>query len=279
MYKYKSMDSTNLLLVQTIKYDKNEHEIELLWKDFPNQGDAKIANIFNKSGRIIEKYHLNMAKYGEDKLTKTFYEYYANDKLKKSIEFDYKKRIRKDVDRGDGRYYPKDFEKYKSWELGKVWNYEYDEKNRLIKEYTNIVAHSQQIYTYKYDSKDRVIELCKSSDQGMYLTEKYRYFKDSSENIVIWYDYKGNIDTSETIKKYWDTIRKEKYDPNGNTTEKNVFERKDGSLRNQDKMWYDNKNRLIRQEVYEKSELKETYIYHYNDIKELKENIFLIKKE
>lgn len=278
-YKFNGFDSAKLQLVQTIKYDENGNEIEILWKDFINFVDGKTLNIFDTRGLKVQKYFVEMSKHDKDKLEKTFFEYHPNGKLKKTIQFSYKKRIRKDVDRGDGPYYAKDLNKYKSWQIGKTWNYEYNKENRLAKKYTPVIAYSQEIYTYDYDSRGRMIKESYLIDSKKKFEVDYNYFKDSSQNFITWYDYEGNKDTSDTIKKYYDTIHKQKYDSNGNILEELVIERKDGSVRNRDKRWYDNKNRIIRHEIYYGIKLIETYIYEYDDIKKSKEYFLTITKE
>ena len=135
--------------------------------------------------------------------TRTINTYNNKGSLTKSEYYDFKKRIKKGVDKGNGRpggciVTKDDYEKSRTWRLKSEINYEYDNNgNKIVYDASKKHWDSQNKYTWKYDSKNRITEhssynVSKKYKDQLYWTEKYEYFDGVYKYVRTSYDYDGN---------------------------------------------------------------------------------------
>src|SRR5688572_920390 len=101
VYSYRDNDSTNKYLTKTIKYDSVGREVESLKKEFDVY--KRSVNIYNSSNQIVENYfHQIDSNFIENVFFKTVFNYDKKGNLFNQITYSFEKRLKKDVDKGDG---------------------------------------------------------------------------------------------------------------------------------------------------------------------------------
>jgi len=240
-YYFSSKDTLNPLSefrnripCRTIGYDENEKAKEVKYNWYESIVPSTSLSIHDSSGNLIEYYYKNDDTTESERAIKTLYYYDKQNKLSKTISFDFEKRLRKDVDKGLGRpggciIYPEDYEKHKSWALSSVWDYKYDDSGRLVEKIAPICNSSQSRYTYKYDVKGRLIEERSLDNDRLIWIESYTYYDDGHEYTRTWYENGQRRKNYNGQFKPIDTFRY-KTDKFGNETDEKTIEEGGGKL-------------------------------------------------
>ncbi len=269
-YYFFATDTTKPILSRIIGYDEKGNEKEVVYHFYESYVPATSIVFYDSSGRTSERYYRIDEKPGFGSLSKTLYEYGEGDRLIKSISFGFEKRIRKDVDKGLGRpggciITEEDYEKNKSWEISSVWIYKYDEAGKLIEKLAPIINSTQNRYTYKYDEKGRLSEERSLENERLIWIESYTYNDGGYEYTRTWYengqrskDYNGKFEPIDTIRHRIDKF--------GNETDEQTIE-EGGRQISRHKKYYDDKNRIIRNEIYDENDKLLGFYIHKYDIK------------
>ena len=131
---------------------------------------------------------------------KSFY-YYKETLLIRVESFEFKRRIRSDVDKGYGRpdgcnIYDEDYEKEGAWIVSKIELYKYDKKGRKISTYTPISEISQNRYKYDYDVHGNLItERCYVGIK-LFSTITYQHQHNMIISLFHW-DYKDRVGSTQ----------------------------------------------------------------------------------
>lgn len=266
-YQKKSEDSKPEL-VQTIGVDINGNEIEVVWRGFESYVDATTISFYDSAGRTKYEYYRQDEGSSRGGLDKIVYEYDEKGKVLKSITYDFQRRIRADVDKGYGRpggciVTEEDYEKKKTWAIETIWENRYDDSGNLVERYAPVINSTQNRYLSKYDSLNRLIEERSLENDRLVWIEKYTYYPQGYEYSRTWFEadgsrgknYKGEIEPIDIFKF--------RTDKNGNVTEE-ISTDETGRLSSRDRKYYDEKNRLIKHEIFnENNLLLGTYTYKY----------------
>jgi len=262
-------DSLKMISCRTIASDTNNTIDETIYNWYESIVPSTALSIYDHSGKILEYYYKNDEKTPSEGATKTTYYYDDQKRLTRTVSFDFEKRLRKDVDKGFGRaggciITEKDYEKYKSWEIFSVWNYKYDQSGKLVEKFAPIFNSTQNRYTYKYDEKGRLIEERSLENERLIWVESYVYYDLGHEFTRTWFengqrrkDYDGKYHPIDTFRY--------KIDKFGNETDELVIE-EGGRQVSRHKKYYDEKNRIIRNEIYDENDkLLGFYSHKYLD--------------
>ena len=254
-------DLSHPVLTRIVGYDEKGREKEVVYKNhYDSYVDATEVNVYGDNGKIKESYYRLDEKSYDGELRKMYFYYDKNDSLVKTVSFDFKKRIRADVDKGLGRpggciVTPEDYEKTKSWALANIWEHTYDEKGRKAAMREVLANGSQSSYQYKYDNEGRLLEEVKMDGGQLTCVENYIYGKNSRTFIRTW----GERFSDHTVDTF-----KFSLDKHGNDIEEWIVEQ-GGRKFNREKRFYDTDNRLTRRESYlDKDTLHSAYVYTYH---------------
>ena len=186
VYQYEGT-STKSKKVLTIKYNQKGQKISEQYKNFKEDEAVEMCDV--KETYIYQDTLLVkiLALDEDNDSSKTINSYNDQGQLIKSENYDFKRRIKKGVDKGLGRpggciITEADYEKNKTWQVRSEINYKYDNNgNKILYDASKNHWDSQNNYTWKYDEKNRVTEHSsynvsqKYKDQ-LYWTENYVYF-------------------------------------------------------------------------------------------------------
>jgi hypothetical protein len=242
------------VLNRIIGYDENKKTKEVIYRGYEGTIPATSLSFYDSVGNEILNYYRIEGSPFDGKLIKTLSYYNENNKLVKTISYGFEKRIRKDVDKGFGRpggciILPEDYEKNKTWALEKVWNYRYDKKNRLVEKYLIVGGDTQNRYVYHYDSNDGLIEERLFSQNELVGIDSYKRYHGGFEYTTTSYD-NGKRKKDWNDKEYGVDTFRYKTDKFGNITQELVIE--DGGRQvSRHKKYYDEKNRMVREEIYD----------------------------
>jgi len=271
-YYFHSDDSLNPTIARLLSHDQAGREKEVVYSSFESYVPATSLVLYDSSGKKSVEYYRIDEQGQKQTLTKTLYYYNKKDQLTQLVAFDFERRIKKDVDKGLGRpggciIVEDDYEKQKSWGLASVWNYKYDDQGRLIEKVAPVLNSTQDHYLYSYDGMGRINEERSLEGNRLIWIESYTYGNHEYQFTRTWFEKDGSRG------KEWnglltpvDTFRF-KTDKFNNVTEELVIE-EGGRQVNKDNKFYDNKNRLIKHEIYnDRAKLIGYYTYSYMNTK------------
>lgn len=267
-YYYFAKDTVNPILARVLWVDNKGNDKEENYIEYESYVPATSFSIYDSLGRQLIEYYRIDDENDKGVLSKTFSYYNTSGNLFKSVEFSYKRRLKKGVEKGIASpggciITADDYEKYKSWDLEKIWNYLYDKQGKLIEKISPKNSSSQNRYLYKYDSTGRLMEERSLEDEYPVWTESYTYSYNGYEFTRTWFEKDGS-----RLKKWDKTLEsvdtfRYKTDRNNNIISETVIE-ESGRVVSTDINSYDDKNRIIRHEIYdEKNKLLGFYIHKY----------------
>jgi len=267
-YYFHANDTLHPTIARVVSNDQAGREKEIIYTSFESYIPATSLIFYDSFGKKSVEYYRIDEKGQQQSLTKTLYYYNEKAQLIQSITFDFKRRIKKDVEIGLGRQAgctitEDDYEKQKSWALASVWNYKYDDLGRLITKVASVLNSTQDHYLYSYDPKGRLKEERSLEGNRLIWIENYEYYQNGYEFTRMWFKKDG------TREKEWnglltpiDTFRF-KTDKFNNVTEELVIE-EGGRQVSKDYKFYDTQNRLRRHEIYNDTDkLIGYYVYDY----------------
>lgn len=203
--------------------------------------------------------------------SKTIYYYNKSGQKIKEEHFDYKRRIKKDSDKGLGRpggciVTEEDYEKERTWEKTSEINFEYDSNgNKILYDAAQLHFTGQNKYTWAYDEKNRIIEHSSFSDNTLNWTERFEYFQDGYRFTRTWYDSDGNPKhLKERDYEYWPQYTFEyKLNERGQLSEEKVTSEK-GVLVESTSTFYNASGKIIKRVKFDSKGLPDiTHIYVY----------------
>lgn len=272
VYTYLNNDSVSKSLTKTIKYNSKGLEVETVMNRFGNYVDSKSLKIYNSKNQLIEQYY-EPKNYNKGEISKTVYQYDLKGNLIKQITYTFKRRIRKDVDKGYGRpggciITEDDYEKLKTWALETEWSFYYDETNRMTKKKASIINSTQDLYEYKYMSnlKMPVEEISLNSKTGIIYSKKYSFHNDTIVYVRHWFNEDGSRRKDYNGRLTQNYVWYEIYDKRGNLVEKYVYDKDEKRYFNRHEYFYDDRNRLTRENsINDSNKIVWTALYEYRD--------------
>lgn len=271
VFQYSGNDSLNKKLVSEETYNSKGQITSYYYKGYQksssiSNSDSKYFNFYKDSLLVLS------TSIDEDKdSSKTIYFYNASRQKIKEEHFDYKRRLKKDSDKGFGRpggciVTDKDCEKDKTWEKTSEIKFKYDSNgNKILYDATKLHFTSQNKYTWTYDEQNRVVEHSSYDDTKLIWTEQFEYFRDGYKFTRTWYDYDG---TPKQLKakswEYWPQyIFTYKLNSNGQVIEEKVMTEK-GELTSSETTLYNSSGKIIKNTQFDSQGQPDiTHIYLY----------------
>jgi hypothetical protein len=267
-YYFSGSDSLNPVIARLLSYDQAGREKEIVYTSFESHVPATSIVLYDSSGKKNVEYYRIDEEGLHQVLTKTLYYYNEKDQLIQSVSFDFKRRIKKEVDKGLGRsggciIVKDDYEKQKSWKLATIWNYKYDDEGRLIEKVAPVLNSTQDHYLYSYDANGRIIEERSLEGSRLIWIENYIYGQGGYEFTRTWFEKNGTRDKDwDGLLTPIDTFRF-KTDKFNNVIEELVIE-EGGRQVSKDNKYYDKQNRLLKHEIFDdNNKLLGYYDYRY----------------
>ncbi len=211
---------------------------------------------YNKVGKlsVLTSYYNESSMKGE--VTKTFY-YYSDTILIAMERYSFEKRIRSDVDKGEGRpggciILPGDYEKERTWKLEQQVKYERNNVTNTSS-YSTVSNTSQNGWEYTYDEKGRMATKQSMDGNRIVYTEYFTYKGDTVFSDLVW----NNSEWSGTkrAKVYSGKTKKivAEFITQGDKTWIKRY-------------WYDDKDRITRYQYYNvDGSINLTHTYRYKD--------------
>jgi len=284
-YYYSANDTTKPRLSRIVYYDKSGREKNTTYISFEDYVPATSLKIYDKDGREIEAYYRVDDRNSRSSLTKNIFELDENGKIIRTIEFDFVRRMKKGIVRGIGTpggciVRDEDYERVKSWALKTVWNNVYDKEGRLIEIVQSYPEKiSQDSLLYKYDKQGRLTEERSLTNGHQAHVDRCVYYDGGYEYSRTFYEPDGTIEKiwNDSLE-YIDTFRF-KVDRFNNMLEEKVIEN-GGRLVSRERNYYDEKNRIVRKEIYgEYGRLLGFYIHQYTTSVKPQILNFCVRKE
>lgn len=132
-------------------------------------------------------------------------------------------------------------------------------KKSPIREIRSETGSSDTVITYEYDDHDNPIKAHYSMDGDDLYTDEYKYEYDDKERIV-YQVYTGRLFTERIVKTWYE------YDERGNITLKKEMN-EGADVPEYEKYYYDENDRLIRQESFLNEKLLSEKFYTYEFFK------------
>jgi hypothetical protein len=258
VFQYFGNDSLNGKITHSRKLDANGNVIAEYYKDYKTDkgnGRADILEINEYNGKnqlIISTSYFETFQRGE--VTKSFY-YYKDTLVVRVESFEFKRRMRSDVDKGLGSpggciVTSEDYEKERTWKVSRIVLYEYDSNGRKTLSYSPIFNSSYNRFKYQYDT-DGNLTVEKSLDESRHLyTTNYQYQLNQTISDLQWDN-----------KDWGGTKRIKTFDNNGNLVKESTIQK--------NKEWidiykYNIEGKLVRFIAYDNDgEINLTHIYVY----------------
>ena len=260
VFQYFDNDSLNGKITHSKKLDANGNVIAEYYKDYKTSKvngrvDVLEINEYNEKNRlIISTSYYETFQRGEVK--KSFY-YYKDSLLVRTESFDFKRRIKSDVDKRNGQpggciVTSEDYEKERTWEINRIVLYEYNNNKKKTLSYSPIFKNYHNRYEYQYDTNGN-LTVEKSLDESKLLyTINYQYQLNQTISDFQWDDEDGG-----------GTKRIKIFDNNGNLIKESTIQ--------EDKEWidvykYNIEGILVRFIAYDSDgEINLTHIYRYKN--------------
>lgn len=258
VYQYFDNNSSKRAITHSEKYDDVGRIIAEYFKDYKTdkgngRTDVLTINEYNELGKLkvsTDYYETFMA--GE--VQKTFY--YYDDSLLTTVEsFDFKKRLKANVDKGYGRpggciITSEDYEKERTWKLTRLVRYEYNIKGQKTKSYSIVSQGSHNGFEYEYNAEGKLVKEKSFDKDELLWTTEYKYSGLQEISELTW--NKNNWGTTKKIKTYNDHHQ---------LLEEVTIQNENKYV---DKYIYDEKARLVKFESYDShGKLGLTHIYRY----------------
>ena len=271
VFQYAGNDSVNKILVSEKTYNTKGQITSYYYRGY--QESSSISNSDSKYFNFYQDTLLVLStSIDENKdSSKTIYYYNTSGQKTKEEHFDYKRRLKKDSDKGFGRpggciVTDNDYEKNKTWEKTSEINFKYDSNgNKILYDATKLHFTSQNKYTWTYDEQNRVVEHNSFDDTRLIWTERFDYFDGGYKFTRTWYDYDGNPQhLKEKNYEYWPQYTfRYKFNNKGLVIEEKVTTEK-GELTSSETTMYNSSGKIIRSTKFNsKGQPDITHIYVY----------------
>lgn len=206
IYQYSGTDSIEKIVSKIVKYGINNlvlSEQDHGFRESSYEGTANVISYYDyKNGLLVQQrkvYRDNSTpSFRQQDSTKTTYYYDKDNKLEKRQHFDFKRRLKANLDKGIGRrggciVEEEDYEKESSWDIISEIFFKYDTLGRKT-EYNAPYIHwdNQNRYTWLYYNDGKVNEYRSYDHDRLIWIEKFTYTDASYQFIRTWYDYDGN---------------------------------------------------------------------------------------
>lgn len=271
VFQYAGIDSLNKKIVSEESYDAKG-----LLTSYYYKGYQESSSVSNSDSKYFNFYHDTLlvlsTSIDEDKdSSKTIYYYNASGQKTKEEHFDYKRRLKKDSDKGLGQpggciVTDKDYEKNKTWEKTSEINFKYDSNgNIILYDATKLHFTSQNKYTWTYDGQNRVVEYSSYDNTKLIWTERFEYFNGGYKFTRTWYDYDGSPKhLNDKDYEYWPQYTfTYKLNDKGQVVEEKVTTEK-GELTSSETTTYNSSSKIIRRTNFDsKGQPDITHIYLY----------------
>lgn len=210
IFQYAGTDSLNQKLVSEEFYNAKGQLTSYYYsryKSSPSEGysDSKYVN-FYRDTLLIRSAWINET--GDS--GKTSYSYNAAGQKTREEHFSYKRRLKKNSDKGNGRpggciVTDADYEKERTWEKTSEIHFSYDSSgNKILYDATGLHFSTQNKYTWIYDNKNRVVTHHSYDHSRLIWTEQFTYFDGGYTLTRTWFDYEGNPShLKEKNHEYW----------------------------------------------------------------------------
>ena len=246
VYQYFDNKTSKGTITHSEKHDDVGRIIAEYFKDYKTdkgngRADVLTINEYNELGKLKVRTDYYET-FKEDDVQKTFY-YYADSLLTTVESFDFKRRLKANVDKGFGRpegciVTTEDYQKERTWKLTRLVKYEYNIKGQRTKSFSIVSQGSHNGFEYEYNAQGKLVkEKSFNKDELLWTTE---------------YKYSGNQEITElTWNKYnWGTTKKIKtYNVRHQLLEEVTIQEGNKYV---EKYMYDKKGRLVKFESYDR---------------------------
>lgn len=271
VFQFSGFDSLNKKLVSEEFYNSKGQLTSYYNKGYKesstiNNSDSKYFNFYQDTLLVLST-SIDNAKDS----SKTIYLYNAIGQKIKEDHFDYKRRLKKNSDKGLGQpggciVTDEDFEKTKTWEKKSEINFKYDDNGNLILyDATKLNYSSQNIFTWRYDEQNRLVEHISYDYTRLIWTEQFEYFESGYKFTRTWYDHEGTPKhLKEKSWEYWPQYTfTYKLNANGKVIEEKVISEK-GELTSSATTFYNSSGKISRNIKFDsKGQPDITHIYLY----------------
>ena len=200
VYQYIQNDTNGKRVTRTIHYLPNgkiAKETYNGYKESDQKSKSDATYYYDYKDSLLVQKRVSKNLMGKDSSV-FIMTYNDNGKCIKEIEYNYKKRIRSDVDKGLGRpggciITDEDFESEASWAIRDIVHYTYDSLGRKTESYApDIHPNGQNRYTWLYNEIGQIDEYRSYDHEELIWIEKYSYLDSVYFFTRTWYDYEGN---------------------------------------------------------------------------------------
>ena len=237
VFQFFDKDSLNGKITYSKKVDSNGNILAEYYKDhktdkFNGYSDILTINEYNeKNQRTSSTTYYET--YQKGMVEKTFF-YYTDSLLTRAESFDYKKRLRPDVDKGINgsggcEIEAEDFEETPTWRFKKLIINTYDSLGKKISSSSFFPKILDDKLEYKYDANGKLIEERMLDDDKLLYVKKYEYVGNQTISNLEWinqgwrgtkkiktFDTTGKLIKESTIQKDKESIDIYQYNAEGN---------------------------------------------------------------
>lgn len=204
IFQFLGKDSTKGKISYSEKHDSLGRIIACCYTGHKENSATAFSDVldireYGANGKIaiLTSYYNEPDMRGE--VNKTFY-YYSDTTLIALERYSLKKRIKADVDKGNGRpggciILPEDYEKDPAWKLDQQTKYE-SSNGVQTASYSTASNTSQNGWEYTYDAQGRILTKQSLDGSRLIYTEYFRYSGDTVFSELVW----ANPDWSGTKK-------------------------------------------------------------------------------
>ena len=279
IYQYSGLDSINKSISKIVIYDLNNRVLSEQYQGFkesPYEGAANVIDYYDYKNEILVQKRTvytdnSTPSFRQLDSAKTIFYYDNQKKLVKSQHYDYKRRLKTNVDKGLGRpggctIDEEDYEKESTWDITSEIFFKYDSLDRKTEYYApEIHWGNQNRYTWTYYDKGKVNEYRSYDHDRLIWIEKFTYTDTSYQFIRTWYDNDGN---PEHLKeKSWEYTPQvtliSKLDSQGHVIEETKVNEK-GEFLNSTIIKYNASGLVVKKVRYNEDKQPDmTHIYNY----------------
>jgi hypothetical protein len=279
VYQYAGLDSISKSISKIVKYDSKNRILSEQYQGFKESSYDGTANVIDfydyKNELLIQERTVytdnSTPSFRQLDSAKTVFYYDNLNKLVKRQHYDFKRRLKPDVDKGLGRpggciIEEEDYEKESTWDITSEIFFKYDSLDRKTEYYApKIHWGNQNRYTWSYYDNGKINEYRSYDHDRLIWIEKFSYTDTSYQFIRTWYDYEGN---PEHLKeKSWEYTPQitliSRLDNKGRVIEETKVNEK-GEYLNSTITEYNKLGYVVKEVRYNKDKQPEmTHIYEY----------------
>ncbi len=195
IYQFLANDSSKSKITYSAKLNPQGKIIAEYYKDYKTdsgngRADVLTKNEYDKSGKIIISTNYYTGSFMSDEIQKTFY-YYSDTLLTRIEAYEFKKRLKKDIDKGLSRpggciITPDDYEKERTWELARMQLFQYNNQGKKVKSYSPVSQGSHNGFEYSYNDKGELLTEKSFDKDKLLYTERYEYKNTVTTSVLTW---------------------------------------------------------------------------------------------